>query len=167
MSSPSGHCVEWKSFICYMKYSVYLVTTLHLGLVWEGQAAGKFQTRAERRAIGLGSGSQWRGPPGPALGEMGRHMQVSVHGEFAREDNEASGLDGCFCPMFLQLSLSSLNMKGKEQGSWSLNVKFSNFSAMWTWVCFLTSLSLGLVINVILFNIYLAMTMYKSIMYIL
>lgn len=153
MFSPSSHCVEWKSFNCYMKSSVCLVTTVHLGLVWEGQAAGKFQTRAERRAIGLVSGSQWLGPPGLVLGEMCRHTRVSVRGEFAREDNEASGLNGCFCLMFHQFSLSSLNTKGKEQWSWSLNVKFSSFSAMWAWVCFLTSLSLGLLINVILFNI--------------
>lgn len=52
------------------------------------------------------SGSQWLDPPELVLGERGRRMQVSVHGEFAREDNEAAGLDGCFCLIVHQLSLS-------------------------------------------------------------
>lgn len=103
---------------------------MRLGLVKVGTAAwfaGKLQTRAggETQDFCLEvSGLDW------FWGKWVEICRFALCGVLTRECNAASGLDGCFGVISHQLIPSSPKVKGKDQGSWNQNVKFSDFSAV-------------------------------------
>lgn len=148
MFTPSSLCVQWTSFkSCYIKSLIYLVTTMHLGLVWVGTAtwrARKFWTKAEKRArTSVCKSVAWS--QRLLLREMSRDMQVSAGGQWGAGRGISLGSimrlvawTSCFCPINSVWAAS----RWREREGHGVRMSSSAPSQLWTWTHLWTFLNL-------------------------